>query len=481
MLVDAAGQPLDIRLDANTIVVGAATWCPHCAEFEQDVAAAVSAGQLAGLRIVFAFGDEGGAGPGGVRYADVLDNLPGDVAFLAPESAQPSAFPMAFNPTSGAFDQNAYDAVNAWYADQSATAPAAGSAASDASSGPGGASVAQVLYGDFNQDGIVNAADYTVWRDTLGQTGEGLAADVNGDLVVDATDYGMWKTHFGADAATALPGEFTITGPESPLGVDEFTITWDASPGATNYELVISDQMDLSNPFLVEEIAGTSRAFTGFGYRTVYFGVTAQNDAGTTAASNGPFLLDIPPLVQVQTVFVSSIQYGIDFMEVIPPFPQVFGSAAAADYHCTYMADQAGLLDNWDQQTRYFRAMITLPLIAIDLRAQIGDGNFVNVNGEIVATGRAQLYSGVFSAPLLDELGDEVTGANVPIWTGATSNGGASGLTCDSWTNPAAAGAKVGNLNGGDSTFLDNGTRACNQGARLVCVGIRQTPLPESP
>ena len=46
------------------------------------------------------------------------------------------------------------------------------------------------LSGDFNDDGIVDAADYTVWRDTLGQTGQDLAADFTGpsgtpDGVVD--------------------------------------------------------------------------------------------------------------------------------------------------------------------------------------------------------------------------------------------------------------------------------------------------------
>ena len=33
------------------------------------------------------------------------------------------------------------------------------------------------LLGDFNGDGIVDAADYTVWRDSFGMTGAGLAAD----------------------------------------------------------------------------------------------------------------------------------------------------------------------------------------------------------------------------------------------------------------------------------------------------------------
>ena len=53
------------------------------------------------------------------------------------------------------------------------------------------------LPGDFNRDGTVDAADYTVWRDSLGQTGNDLAADANEDNMVDADDYDLWKSNFG--------------------------------------------------------------------------------------------------------------------------------------------------------------------------------------------------------------------------------------------------------------------------------------------
>lgn len=61
----------------------------------------------------------------------------------------------------------------------------------------------EVLAGDYNGDGAVDAADYTKWRDSMGQTGAGLAADGSGpagvpDNVVDQWDYAFWRTHFGA-------------------------------------------------------------------------------------------------------------------------------------------------------------------------------------------------------------------------------------------------------------------------------------------
>ncbi len=50
--------------------------------------------------------------------------------------------------------------------------------------------------GDYNGDGTVDAADYTVWRNTLGGTAN-LSADGNGNRVIDAGDYEEWKSKFG--------------------------------------------------------------------------------------------------------------------------------------------------------------------------------------------------------------------------------------------------------------------------------------------
>jgi len=66
------------------------------------------------------------------------------------------------------------------------------------------------LPGDFNRDGLVDAGDFTVWRDSLGQSGD-LAADANEDDVVDAEDYAFWQANFGrsevasAGALAAVP------------------------------------------------------------------------------------------------------------------------------------------------------------------------------------------------------------------------------------------------------------------------------------
>jgi hypothetical protein len=59
--------------------------------------------------------------------------------------------------------------------------------------------------GDYNDNGTVDAADYTIWRNNLGQP-EGNLLNGNGNGgTIDATDYALWKTNFGAGGG-ALAG-----------------------------------------------------------------------------------------------------------------------------------------------------------------------------------------------------------------------------------------------------------------------------------
>lgn len=59
------------------------------------------------------------------------------------------------------------------------------------------------LPGDYNQDGLVNAADYTVFRDQLGQSGDGLPADSDGSGVVDEVDRVTWLSNYGLELPPA--------------------------------------------------------------------------------------------------------------------------------------------------------------------------------------------------------------------------------------------------------------------------------------
>lgn len=68
------------------------------------------------------------------------------------------------------------------------------------------------LAGDYNGNGIVDAADYTVWQDSFGST-LSLDADGNGNGIVDAADYTVWQDNFGATAGGALAASLAIPEP----------------------------------------------------------------------------------------------------------------------------------------------------------------------------------------------------------------------------------------------------------------------------
>ena len=54
------------------------------------------------------------------------------------------------------------------------------------------------LEGDYNLDGIVDSADFTVWRDALGsRNGNDLVADGNGNGRVGHEDFQVWVDNFG--------------------------------------------------------------------------------------------------------------------------------------------------------------------------------------------------------------------------------------------------------------------------------------------
>jgi beta-glucanase (GH16 family) len=59
------------------------------------------------------------------------------------------------------------------------------------------------LSGDYNGDQRVDAADYVVWRDSLGQGQIGHPVDGSGNGTVDRADFLMWRNNFGAVARTA--------------------------------------------------------------------------------------------------------------------------------------------------------------------------------------------------------------------------------------------------------------------------------------
>ena len=80
-----------------------------------------------------------------------------------------------------------------------------------------------LVHGDYNGDGFVNAADYTVWRDNLGAiVPVGSGADGDHDGVIDADDYQVWRRTYGMAVPTPAA---SISVPE-PATLCMIAIAW---------------------------------------------------------------------------------------------------------------------------------------------------------------------------------------------------------------------------------------------------------------
>jgi hypothetical protein len=78
------------------------------------------------------------------------------------------------------------------------------------------ATLAVAFAGDYNGNGLVDAADYTVWRDLQGKTLDP-RADGNTDGVINLADYNIWKANFGLAAGAGSFGGQAV--PEPVMGV----------------------------------------------------------------------------------------------------------------------------------------------------------------------------------------------------------------------------------------------------------------------
>jgi hypothetical protein len=89
------------------------------------------------------------------------------------------------------------------------------------------------LAGDYNRDGIVDAADYTTWRDKLGRFVNNLSgADGNNNGIIDLGDYEVWKQHFGAALGS---GSLSAVGVPEPQTLSLSLLTLAVSVFSTRF------------------------------------------------------------------------------------------------------------------------------------------------------------------------------------------------------------------------------------------------------
>jgi hypothetical protein len=84
------------------------------------------------------------------------------------------------------------------------------------------------LQGDYNGNGVVDAADYVLWRDLFGSTGapgslaaDGTGSDLSGvpDGVVDHFDFDFWRSKFGNTSNGSGASTFGANVPEPSAGL----------------------------------------------------------------------------------------------------------------------------------------------------------------------------------------------------------------------------------------------------------------------
>ena len=95
--------------------------------------------------------------------------------------------------------------------------------------------------GDYNQDDSVDAADYTVWRDSLGDNvAAGTGADGSGNGVIDQDDYNIWSNNYGATSGSGQSFSTFASG-MTPIDLGQIFNTSDSQDLTFTYQLAGGD------------------------------------------------------------------------------------------------------------------------------------------------------------------------------------------------------------------------------------------------
>jgi hypothetical protein len=96
------------------------------------------------------------------------------------------------------------------------------------------AQVQQAVPGDYNEDLVVNTADYDVWRANFGSTMI-VNGDGNANGIVDAADYVLWRKNRSAGAAAAASSSVAKVTADSSNSAPSVVSTATALPASAQH------------------------------------------------------------------------------------------------------------------------------------------------------------------------------------------------------------------------------------------------------
>jgi hypothetical protein len=165
------------------------------------------------------------------------------------------------------------------------------------------------------------------------------------------------------------------------------------------------------------------------------------------------------------TVFATSFVTLIDTDTSVPPAMPYWGGLNAADFAVTFAAWQGGLLPNWNFSDIVYHAILSTNSLNAKNRLSIV-GPILNTRNVLVASSWDNLWTNGMVNPIeYDQYGNLMTGVTT-VWTGTAESGVWSGHSAGDWNDPAQD-ATVGDVYSLDPAWIDNGTLAGSQSARL--------------
>jgi hypothetical protein len=154
--------------------------------------------------------------------------------YLTFTHGQESVTPPPQNPEDPAPPSRGFWAISAHYADLTQGANGAVVAAGIQLAPQGKPNVLR-FPGDYNHNGAMDAADYVMWRQAMGQTvPRGTGVDGNNNGIVDSADYDIWRSQFGGTTTLADNPWYPSNSTQGASG----TLTGPALPGLAQGHLI---------------------------------------------------------------------------------------------------------------------------------------------------------------------------------------------------------------------------------------------------